>query len=129
MPPNAAVLSRRFLLSGTLALAGCASLPRPERYPAAGPYPELEPVRLVRTGPEGLLIKVASRGCEGRPDIVFHVERRGGVAAVAFARRRLQTCRGNPPGWVEVAFSRAELGLAAGEPVFVLNPLATGPDR
>ena len=123
------MLSRRFLLSGTLALAGCASLPRPERYPAAGPYPELEPVRLVRTGPEGLLIKVASRGCEGRPDIVFHVERRGGVAAVAFARRRLQTCRGNPPGWVEVAFSRAELGLAAGEPVFVLNPLATGPDR
>ena len=123
------MLSRRFLLSGTLALAGCASLPRPERYPAAGPYPELEPLRLVRTGPEGLLIKVASRGCEGRPDIVFHVERRGGVAAVAFARRRLQTCRGNPPGWVEVAFSRAELGLAAGEPVFVLNPLATGPDR
>jgi len=129
LPPNAAVLSRRFLLSGTLALAGCASLPGPERLPAAGPFPELEPVRLVRTGPEGLVIEVASRGCEGRPDIVFHVERRGGAAAVAFARRRLQTCRGNPPGWVEVAFSRAELGLAAGEPVFVLNPLAAGPDR
>ena len=123
------MLSRRFLLSGTLALAGCASLPAPERYPAAGPYPELEPVRRVRAGREDLVIEVASRGCEGRPDIVFHVERRRGVAAIAFARRRLQTCRGNPPGWVEVVFSRTELGLAAGEAVFVLNPLSAGPDR
>lgn len=123
------MLSRRFLLAGTLALAGCASLSRPEPYPAAGPFPELEPVRLVQVGPEGLVIEIASRGCEGRPDIVFHVERRGGVATVAFARRRLQTCRGQPPGWVEVIFSRAELGLSANEPVFVLNPLSAGPDR
>lgn len=86
-------------------------------------------MRLVRAGPEGLVIEVASRGCEGRPDLVFHVERRGGVAAVAFARRRLQTCRGAPPGWVEAAFSRQDLGLSAGEAVFILNPLSTGPDR
>ena len=123
------MLSRRFLLAGTLALAGCASLSPGALFPAAGPFPELEPIRLVRAGAEGLVIEIASRGCEGRPDIVFHVERRGGVATVAFARRRLQTCRGQPPGWVEVAFSRAELGLSANEPVFVLNPLSAGPDR
>jgi hypothetical protein len=123
------MLSRRLLLAGSLAVAGCASAPRPERYPAAGPFPELEPVRLVRTGPEGLVIEIASRGCSGRPDLVFHVERSGGVAAVAFARRRLQTCPGNPSGWVEAAFSREQLGLSADEAVFVLNPLAVRPDR
>lgn len=123
------MLSRRFLLAGTLALAGCASLSPPEPHPAAGPFPELEPVRLVRAGPESLVIEVASRGCEGRPDMVFHIERRGGVAAIAFARRRLQTCRGQPPGWVDVTFSRQDLGLSADEAVFVLNPLSAGPDR
>ncbi|MFN7303998.1 MAG: hypothetical protein ACK5SU_04895 [Phenylobacterium sp.] len=123
------MLSRRLLLCGTLGLAGCASLPRTAPFPAAGPFPELEPVRLARIGPEGLSVEIASRGCDGRPDIVFHVERRRGIATVAIARRRLQTCRGGPPGWVEVAFSRDELGLTPGEPVFLLNPLWTGPGR
>lgn len=86
-------------------------------------------MRLARISPEGLAVEVASRGCVGQPDMVFHVERRGGVATVAIARRRLQTCREGPPGWVEVVFSREELGLTPGEPVFLLNPLRTGPDQ
>ena len=123
------MLTRRLLLVGTLALAGCTSLPRPEPYPATGPYPELEPVRLIRIGPQDLSLEVASRGCGVRPDLTFFVERRGGVATVAFARRRMQTCRDTSEAWVEVVFSRKALGLSADEPVFLLNPLAVRPDR
>ena len=123
------MLTRRLLLAGTLALAGCASLPSPEPYPATGPFPELEPVRLIRIGPQDLSLEVASRGCGLRPDLTFFVERRGGVATVAFARRRMQTCRDTSEIWVEVVFSRKELGLSADEPIFLLNPLAVRPDR
>jgi hypothetical protein len=123
------VLTRRLLLAGTLALAGCASLPGPDPYPPAGPYPELEPVRLIRIGPQDLSLEVASRGCGLRPDLTFFVERRSGVATVAFARRRMQTCQDTSEAWVEVVFSRKELGLAADEPIFLLNPLAVRPDR
>ena len=123
------MLTRRLLLAGTLALAGCASLPRPEPYPATGPFPELEPVRLIRIGPQDLSLEVASRGCGLRPDLTFFVERRGRVATVAFARRRMQTCRDTSAIWVEVVFSRKELGLSADEPIFLLNPLAVRPDR
>ncbi len=121
------MICRRSLFVGILAMAGCAAVPRGSPYPAAGPFPELEPVRLVRSGPEGLVIGVSSRDCAGRPDIVFHIEHRGGLATVAFARRRLQNCSDDMSNWVEVGFTRAELGLAAGEPVFLLNPLAEQP--
>ena len=123
------MLSRRLLLAGTLALAGCASLPRPQAWPSAGPFPELEAVRSVRVTPGGMSVEVASRGCAATPDLAFFIERRNGVATVAFARRRLQTCREAPGGWVEVAFTREALGLKPDEPVFVLNPLWSGPDR
>jgi hypothetical protein len=126
---NGGVLSRRFLLAGTLALAGCASLPRSQAWPTMGPFPELEAVRSVRVTPGGLSVEVASRGCAAPPDLAFFVERRDGVATVAFARRRLQTCREAPGGWVEVTFTREALGLKPDEPVFVLNPLSSGPDR
>lgn len=123
------MLSRRFLLAGTLALAGCASLPRPQAWPSTGPFPELEAVRSVRITPRELSVEMASRGCAEPPDLAFFVERRDGVATVAFARRRVQTCRGAPGGWLEVAFSREAMGLKPDEPVFVLNPLSSGPDR
>jgi hypothetical protein len=74
-------------------------------------------------------LEVASRGCAAPPDLAVFVERRDGVATIAFARRRLQTCREAPVGWVEVAFTREALGLRPDEPVFVLNPLSSGPDR
>ena len=117
------MIPRRSLLFSALALAGCASLPTEGVFPAAGPFPELEPVRLLRRDGDGVVIEIASRGCLTRPDLVFHVERKGGVATLAFARRRLQFCAGPAPDWVEVAFTRSELGLAEGEPVFLLNPL------
>jgi len=123
------VLSRRLLLAGTLALAGCASLPRPQTWPSAGPFLELEAVRSVRITPGGMSLEVASRGCAAPPDLTFFVERRDGVATIAFARRRLQTCREATAGWVEVAFTREALGLKPDEPVFVLNPLSAGPGR
>lgn len=123
------MLSRRLLLAGTLALAGCASLTRPEAWPSAGPFPELEAVRSVRVTPTGLSVEVASRGCAAAPDLAFYVERRGGVATVAFARRKLQACSEAPEGWVEVAFTREALGLSPDERVFVLNPMSAGPDQ
>jgi hypothetical protein len=123
------MIPRRFLIAGVLALAGCATLQKGVVYPQIGPFPELEPVRLLRADQGKLVIEIASRGCSARPDLVFHVERKGGVATVAFARRRLQTCRDDMVNWIEVAFTRAELGLVAGEPVFLLNPLGETPGQ
>lgn len=70
------------------------------------------------------MIEIESRRCLARPDLAFHVERKGGVASIAFARRRLQTCHEQAPIWTEVVFSKTELGLVGDETVFVLNPLA-----
>lgn len=116
MPP-----SRRSLLVSGLALivAGCAT--RPSLIVSDGVWPELEPVG-VTAGREGLSLRLASRGCTLKVDIVFRVDRSEGRAVLAFARRRLETCRFGDVGAVDLAFSYAELGLGRGERFEVANP-------
>jgi hypothetical protein len=73
--------------------------------------------------PEGLRIRVASRGCAAKADFVFRVDRKAGHAVVAFARRRVETCRG-AKGAADLVFGYEELGLASGERIVVANPIA-----
>lgn len=116
MPP-----SRRSLLVSGLALivAGCAT--RPSLILSDGVWPELEAMG-VTADRHGLKVRMASTGCTLKADIVFRVDRSDGRAVLAFARRRLETCRFGDVGAVDLVFSYAELGLRRGERVTVANP-------
>ena len=77
----------------------------------------------VTTGRHGLTLHMASQGCATRADVVFRLDRSSGGAVIAFARRRLETCRLGEPGTVDLMFSYDELGLRPGERFVVANPI------
>ena len=112
------------IAGAALALSGCATT-RPRLSPAAPDevLAELEPVAIVATAADALTIRVRSKGCTAKADFVFRVDRKTGHAVVAFARRRLETCKG-PPAWAELRFSYEELGLTHGERVVIANPIS-----
>ncbi len=113
--------SRRSLLVSGLALsaAGCAT--RPSLLVSDETWPELEPLG-VTAGREGLSLRLASKGCTVKADIVFRVDRVAGGTVLAFARRRVETCRSGEAGTVDLAFSYEALGLRRGERFKVANP-------
>ena len=103
----------------TLALAGCATTPR---LVSTETWPELEPLLAVSLERHGVTIRMESRGCADRANMVFRVDREQGRAVVAFARRRLETCKG-PKAWADMTFSYEELGLKRGERIVIANPV------
>ncbi len=107
------------LVGAALVLTGCETMSRPV---PGETWPELEPLLAVSLGRRAVTIRIESRGCAKRSDIVFRVDRREGRAVVAFARRRLETCKG-PTGVAEMTFSYEELGLMRGERVVIANPV------
>lgn len=115
-------MHRRLFLIAAVSLAGCASL-RPRLTPADVALQELEPLYGAVAGRDALTVTVASSGCTAKADFAFYVERRRGAVTLAFARKRLDTCRSFAMGRTELAFTWAELGLKPAEPVFMLNPL------
>ena len=141
-------MNRRCLLLGLSAFAAtsCASRPgpppagvspppvapvaappvaAPPRAISPGPGPaELESIYGVTATREALTVRVASNGCTTKPDFAFFVERKGGVTTVAFARKRLDTCRTIRAGHADLSFTLQEMGIAPDTPVFVLNPFS-----
>ena len=121
-------MNRRLFLLASLALGGCATMaPQPAGPPQ--PLAELEPLYSAVAGRDALTIRVNSNGCTAKADFTFYLERRGGTASLAFARKRVDTCKSFAMGKTELEFSWAELGLDPHAPVFILNPLTawTGP--
>ena len=121
-------MNRRLFLMASLALGGCATLAPASAGPPA-PLAELEPLYSAVAGREALTLLVASNGCTAKPDFAFYVERRAGGVTMAFARKKVDTCKSFAMGKAEIAFTWAELGLDAKTPVFLLNPVTawTGP--
>ena len=116
MPPT----RRSLLVSGAALLAaGCAT--RPSLVVSDQSWRELEAVR-VTAGRDELTLRVASKGCAAKADFVFHVDRTGRTVVLAFARRRLETCRFGAAAEVDLVFSYDELGLKRGERFAVANP-------
>ncbi|WP_299010586.1 hypothetical protein [uncultured Caulobacter sp.] len=113
---------RGFVLAGAaFVLAGCATTPR---LVPGETWPELEPLLAVSLGRRAVTIRIESRGCADRANMVFRVDRKDGRAVVAFARRRLETCKG-PKGWADLTFSYEELGLKRGERIVIANPIVS----
>ena len=119
-------MDRRVFVLSALALIGCAASPPVVR--AADPVlAELEPIYRADARRDAMVISVASNGCTARGDFTFHVEKRGGAATLAFARKRLDTCQSFAMGRTELTFSWEELGVAPRTPVVLLNPLIQWP--
>lgn len=119
------IFNRRLLLAGLL-LSGCATVPsRPPRLLPADPgmFGELEPLASLRSEPDGLVVGFRSQGCLRKEDLWFFADRQGGIPDLAFARRRLETCKTAAPGEVEIRFGWGELGIAGAPAVRVLNPV------
>lgn len=120
-------LDRRLLLVAGLflPLSGCMSIHRvtfsTDGAPGDG---ELETLRGVTVENDGLTLKVASAGCTTKADFVFFVERDGHGSTVAFARKKLDACKG-VPFLVDFRFSYQELGLSKDTNIRVLNPVAS----
>ena len=113
------------LAGAAVSLAACATAPR---VILAGDdrYPELEPLLSVDARAHALAIRVRSQGCASKADFAFRIDRERGRAVVAFARRRLETCRGER-GEATLSFSYAELGVSAWDRIVVANPVAADP--
>ena len=122
-------MHRRALLAGGLILAATGWAGWPDAEAIAQPGLEiLEPVYAVIATPQGLTIRVASRGCTTKPDFVFYVSRKPEGVSVAFGRRSVETCKpAKEAGHVDLIFSYAELGVSAGTPLSVLNPVVAAP--
>ena len=119
------IFNRRVLLAGLL-LSGCATVPsRPPRLLPGDPelYGELEPLLDVRSEADALVIRLKSQGCLRKEDLRFFVEGKDAIPDVAFARRRLETCRTTGPGSAEIRFGWSELGIAGATAVRVLNTI------
>jgi hypothetical protein len=122
-------MNRRVFVLAAVALSGCATAAPPELRPAASELAELEPLYRADAGREALTISVSSNGCTAKADFTFHLEQQGGATTLAFARRRIDTCKSFAIGKTDLTFTWAELGVAPRTPVFLLNPLVgwTGP--
>jgi len=116
-------MNRRLFVLAALALGGCATGAR-----APGPLGELEPLYSAQAGADALVITVVSHGCTAKADFTFYVERRGGSATLAFARKHVEGCKAPLPGAAQLAFTWVELGLDPRRPVFLLNPLVGRPE-
>ncbi len=104
-------------LGATMFAAPAFDQDAPEPAPA-----ELEPVHKVVADRHGLTVRVTTHGCTTKTDFAHFTEPKGQAITLAFARRRLDRCRG-ADGQVDLIFSYEELGLAPDRPVMVLNPL------
>lgn len=111
---------RDALIATLLLLAGCATTPPPLRQQG---MVELEPLLFARLGEDSVTIRVLTRGCTSKADLAFFVERKDGETGLAFARRKLDTCK-RAPAPVSFSFSYEELGLKRGEAVQIANPIA-----
>jgi len=109
------------LAGAAFVVAGCATTPR---LVPGETWPELEPLLAVSLGRRAVVIRVESRGCASPADVVFRVDRGNGRAVVAFARRRLETCKG-PTGGTDLTFGYDELGLKRGERIVIANPVSS----
>lgn len=110
---------------GALALAGCVIIDADDEDPRGhadvSDAPAPEQLYAAAIGPEAITIRVSSGGCTDRASFTPNVMRAGEGWRVAFRRAAPDRCKAFLADGVELAWSRAELGLPDGARVVVVN--------
>ncbi|PZR33029.1 hypothetical protein [Caulobacter segnis] len=83
----------------------------------------LEPLQAVRVERDDLVIRVSSNGCTRSDDFAVESQRRDGLAAFTFTRKRPDMCRALVAEGVELRYPLETFGVARGDRIRVRNPL------
>jgi hypothetical protein len=99
------------------------------RQPPGG-VPPLMPIYGVSAGGQGVTVQLPANGCNlTKSDFTVAISRSAERPTVLIARRRGAgspvLCKGQPR--VDITWSYADLGLSAGQPFSVANPLVMAP--
>lgn len=84
----------------------------------------LEPLQAVRVDRDDLVIRVSSNGCTRSDDFTVESQRRDGLAAFTFTRKRPDMCRALVAEGVELRYPLETFGVARGDRIRVRNPLS-----
>lgn len=83
----------------------------------------LEPLQAVRVDRDDLVIRVSSNGCTRSDDFAVESQRRDGLTAFTFNRKRPDNCRALIAEGVELRYPLETFGVARGDKIRVRNPL------
>jgi len=84
--------------------------------------PPAEPIREARFADGGLVVRVDSNGCTQASDFEISVADNSPIE-LTLRRTREDLCKALVPDGVELRWTYADLGIDAGAPVRILNPL------
>lgn len=83
----------------------------------------LEPLQAVRVDRDDLVVRVSSNGCTRSDDFAVESQRRDGVTAFTFVRKRPDMCRALIAEGVELRYPLETFGVARGDRIRLRNPL------
>ncbi|MCK5908916.1 MAG: hypothetical protein KAG62_03105 [Caulobacter sp.] len=83
----------------------------------------LEPLQAVRVERDDLVIRVSSNGCTRSDDFSVESQRRDGLTAFTFTRKRPDMCRALIADGVELRYPLETFGVERGGRIRVRNPL------
>ena len=84
----------------------------------------LEPLQAVRVERGDLVIRVSSNGCTRQEDFSVESQRRDGLTAFSFIRKRPDNCRALVAEGVELRYPLDDFGVQRGGQIRVRNPLS-----
>src|ERR1700761_5298690 len=98
---------------------------------APGGVPPLMTVYGVSAGDSGVTVQLAPAGCNStKSDFTVAISRSADRPTILIARRKpagsLAPCAGQPHA-IDITWSYADLGLSAGQPFSLANPLVRSP--
>lgn len=96
---------------------------RHEAITAQGSNQPLEPLMAARVDGADLVVRVTSNGCTRQEDFSVETQRRDGLTAFSFVRKRPDNCKALLPEGVELRYPLDAFGVERGGKIRVRNPL------
>lgn len=90
---------------------------------AVASSPPIETLRTARLEPGALVVRANSNGCTDNGSFAVRLAEGEGSTWISLTREGPDNCKALVPDGVELRWTYAELGLAAGQAVVVANPV------